>query len=255
MIKKTTTFFISCFFIVSFAIQNVYAENSGKTSSAALLMHSKHFMIMSFKVPLTMVQPLIPGRALGLADEQGNTNLTLEMYQTDLTSGIPNFKALFAVVDVPGPLSRSGIEPHMPIWGVMTNKDAHKHYINTYHYPYTHTDGIHFSQEGDTFQIVLVEKDHTLFKASMAIDHSKPVSVSGAVDIISQSPKGGLKSAVPFITQGFDLKTLSFDVAKNAPAVLQLIKGLKPQWAMVGTNQQFSYGEPQSFSLKVSPLP
>ena len=225
-------------------------QDKSSSFSGPLLVHSSQFMIMSFKVPLAKVEEFMPNGIAGLADENGDTNFTFEMYQSDYVSGVNNFKAFFIVVDVPGTKSRSGIEPHMPIWGVINGEDALKHFVNTFNYPYSDKKALQFSNQGNIFQANVSQGEKSLFNVSMTIDRNIPVSVSGAVDIVGFSSGEGVKSEVPFITRGYDIKALSFDIDDDAPEVLKLIKSLKPQWAMVATDQQFAYSGPRRFLLK-----
>ena len=223
------------------------------------IMHSDTFLALGHKLSLKDAQSLLPSGVEALADENGMVTAMLEMYKTDKTYGVPNYTIVFLVLDVKGHDSSSKMPGHFVVWGNVGSQAPLDHFVSTFGFPYTLNENVAVWESNGNYMAILEEatkaeekkplaqEQKPLLKVSLKPDLDKKQHYAGDVNLLAfkghgeKAQKQLVVSTVPYLTEGYASEVLEYTITSDKHPVLNILKKYTPVWAVVSTDQMFSY--------------
>lgn len=207
---------------------------------------SKNFLMAIFNLKADEVRKLLPKEIEPLANKDGLVPVTLEMYETARAASIPSYKTVFLVVDVKGHDNREGAPGHFAVWGRVTPEEALVPFKAHFGFPYRFSE-MSVTAEAKAFTGVVGTADKAQLRIKLERQADQPFSGQGSVHMVGvKRGTGVVRSEVPYLTQGHVAKVTAFEVQPEGDPWLTLLKEAAPVWALVSTEQVFSYSRPQA---------
>lgn len=205
------------------------------------VVRSEHSFTMVFSLKAEDVRRLLPTELEPLVDAQGRVNTTLEMYRTDRIAGFPAYTTVFIAVDVRGYDSRDGTPGHIVVWGKVNPSTVLPTFREHFGYPYEHVEDISIDINSGVYLAVVGAEDREILRVEIKPVQDQPVSPEGVFNRLGLSPRWGVvKSAVPYLTNGYTGEVSLFEVSPGGNPVLELIENEVPVWTMVSSDRTFS---------------
>lgn len=261
---------MTCLFLTS---QFTYAVEASEeevreqpTYGTPWLVQTDQFMMAVFSVPLDQVGLFMPDDISPFINEQGEANVTLEIYHAPTTVGIAPYSLAFVVVDMADAASRTGVPGHYAIWGGVLEKDALSYLDGQLGFPYVPLESfaISMNEDGNSREPSArgagvapsakntKQESSGIATASLATskgeqltltllpDNSKPFSGQGVVDMWVSRPAKA-RSEVSFVSRGYMANVQAFSVNAPSQSGLSVLSNKQPLWALIADDQTFTY--------------
>lgn len=209
------------------------------------LAQSQSFLMATFALKADDVRRLLPRNLEPLADANGMVVATFEMYETARVAGLPGYKTAFVVVDVKGFDSREATPGHYAVWGRVTPQEALSAFRGHFGFPYRLAD-LTVSDSGGQRTGVIGAPGAELLTIRLEPLAEQPFTGQGAVNMVGSKPGHRIAYAeVPYLTRGNMARIVDLDIRPAGDPVLTLLKDAAPLWALVSSDQLFSYSRPR----------
>jgi hypothetical protein len=187
------------------------------------------------------VQPFLPAGIKAKVNDAGMVTGGLEMYETDRIQGTPNYGIVFIFVEVVGLESNNGTPGHWAIWGRVNQQVTLQNMQHYFNFPYE-LENISVEESAGIYR---GRVGTGVISLKIRFNDKAPFGGEGIVNMCSISKDGKiLKSEVPWFSEGSVGELMDFDIVAEGDKVLQIIKGIKPYFSMISTNQTFAYSRP-----------
>ncbi len=206
------------------------------------LAHSSNWIMTMFKVKTSDVRTFLPQGIKPQSDENGMTNLGLEIYELDDISGLPvPYFVSFIFVQV----ESVGAQPfpsNFPIWGVFNDTTAANGYATHFGFPFKHyQSSFSLTKEDNKWVGIIGDKKLITLEITQTPEKTKNV---GVAKMVSEKNNAFMYSSVAWINNGYVTSKTKLKIDPQGDPVLELIKGATPFWSLVSDNQIFTYTNP-----------